>query len=76
MELANKYKTALGRNGINTNLRLAHFFAQLDHESGLKPISENLNYSSDGLMKVFGKYFLDKKTADKSNSYCKQSVCQ
>lgn len=57
MELAKKYKTLLSNNGINTQKRLAMFFAQLDHESGLKPISENLNYSADGLLKTFPKYF-------------------
>lgn len=57
MELWNKYKTLLGRHQVNTPLRLAHFFAQIEHESGLKPVSENLNYSADRLMVVFGKYF-------------------
>lgn len=43
---------------INTPLRLAHFLAQCSHESGsFKAVSENLNYSSDGLKKIFGKYF-------------------
>jgi len=54
-----KYKTILDNAGINTPLRLAHFFGQLEHESGLKPIAENLNYSADGLSKVFKKYFPD-----------------
>ncbi len=31
--LATKYKTILDNGGINTPLRLAHFFAQIDHES-------------------------------------------
>ncbi len=34
LELSQKYKTLLNSYGINTPLRLAHFFAQLDHESG------------------------------------------
>ena len=43
---------------ITTNLRLAHFLAQCAHESGnFKAVSENLNYSKDGLMKIFPKYF-------------------
>jgi len=43
---------------ITTPLRLAHFLAQCGHESGgFKAVSENLNYSADGLVKIFGKYF-------------------
>lgn len=57
LELANNYKTLLNNYAINTPLRLAHFFAQLDHESGLKPISEKLNYSESGLLRIFAKYF-------------------
>ena len=46
------------RFGITTPLRLAHFLAQCAHESGsFKAVSENLNYSADGLKKIFGKYF-------------------
>ena len=55
--LSKKYKTLLDKYKVNTPLRLAHFFAQLAHESGLKVISENLNYSEKGLLTVFGKYF-------------------
>lgn len=58
MKLQEKYKSILDKNGINTPLRLAHFMAQIEHESGLKPISENLNYSAEGLLKTFKKYFL------------------
>jgi putative chitinase len=44
--------------GITTNLRLAHFLAQCDHESGgFQHTLENLNYSADGLKKIFSKYF-------------------
>ena len=43
---------------ITNPLRLAHFLAQCGHESGgFKSVSENLNYSADGLKKIFGKYF-------------------
>jgi len=57
MNLHEKYKTLLNRYEINTHLRIAHFFSQLEHESGLKPISENLNYSASGLLTTFSKYF-------------------
>lgn len=44
--------------GITNPLRLAHFLAQCGHESGgFKAVNENLNYSADGLKKIFGKYF-------------------
>ena len=57
LELSKKYKTLLEKHRINTPLRLAHFFAQLDHESNLIPKRENLNYSAEGLLKTFKKYF-------------------
>jgi putative chitinase len=56
----------LPRYGIaDSRLRLAHFFAQVLHESGcMKFDMENLNYSSEGLRSVFGKYFTTKEDAD------------
>jgi putative chitinase len=54
---------------ITNPLRLAHFLAQCGHESGgFKAIQENLNYSADGLKKIFGKYF----PGDLAASYAKQ----
>lgn len=50
--------TVMEKFSINTPLRLAHFLAQCGHESGgFKAIQENLNYSADGLKKIFPKYF-------------------
>ena len=41
---------------ITNTLRLAHFLSQCGHESGnFKSVSENLNYSADGLNKIFPK---------------------
>lgn len=50
-EVATKFK-------IDTALKLAHFLSQCGHESaGFKVVNENLNYSADGLKKIFPKYF-------------------
>ena len=56
----------LPKYGIaDSRLRLAHFFAQILHESGCMRFDmENLNYSSDALRQVFGKYFPTKEGAD------------
>jgi putative chitinase len=44
--------------GITNSLRLAHLLGQAAHESGhWKAFTENLNYSADGLKKIFPKYF-------------------
>ena len=45
---------------ITNPLRLAHFLAQCAHESGgFKIVTENLNYSADGLKSIFNRYFPD-----------------
>jgi putative chitinase len=60
--LASKYE-------INSGLRLAHFLGQCAHESGgFQVTEENLNYSADGLAKIFPRYFRDKNT----NEYARQ----
>ena len=68
MSLQIKYKSLFEKYGLNTKLRLAHFFSQISHESGLKPISENLNYSASGLIGVFRKYFSDIEAINFANN--------
>ncbi len=40
---------------MSQRLEYIHFFAQVSHESGFKPQSENLNYSAAGLRATFSK---------------------
>ena len=57
--------TLVEKFNVSSALRLSHFLAQCAHESGnFKVLNENLNYSADGLLKIFPKYFKDKATAD------------
>jgi len=51
IEILEKYSNF----GINTNIRLAHFLAQVREEVGkeFKPISENLNYKEESVLKLF-----------------------
>lgn len=56
-----KYKEYLDNAGINTSLRLCHFFAQIDHESSFKPKRESLYYSTGKRAKlIFKTPFRDK----------------
>ncbi len=51
-------KSLLDEYQINTPKRVAAFLAQCAHESGgFVFVTENLNYSASGLMRVFPKYF-------------------
>lgn len=63
-----KYKTLFQKHNVSTPLRIAHFMAQIEHESNLRPISENLNYSKEGLLRVFPRYF----TKDNVDQYAKK----
>lgn len=55
--------------GINTALRLAHFLGQGLIETGfLRYKAENLNYSADGLLRVFPKYF----TPEEAKKYARK----
>jgi putative chitinase len=55
--------SVIQKYSINTDKRLAHFLSQCGHESGgFRVFSENLNYSAEGLLKTFPKYFT-KETA-------------
>jgi putative chitinase len=50
---------------INTPLRLAHFLAQCHHESaGFNVVEENLNYSAEGLLRTFKKYFAQEQAQE------------
>jgi putative chitinase len=69
MDLYEKYKTLFNAYHVNTPLRIANFMAQIEHESGLKPISENFNYSATGLSTTFKKYF---PTPALANAYQRQ----
>ena len=55
--IAQHLQAAATKFEINTNRRVAHFLAQLAHESGFCPVEENLNYSAEGLFKIWPKRF-------------------
>lgn len=68
-EFAGPLTSAMDFVEINTPLREAMFLAQIAHESSeLRQLKENLNYSADGLKKVFGKYF----KANELDSFARQ----
>ena len=55
---------------ITTAPRVAAFMAQCAHESGqFTVLQENLNYSADGLQKIFKKYF---PTPESTTGYARQ----
>jgi putative chitinase len=57
---------------INTPLRINHFLSQCLHESiNLTVLKENLNYSAEGLVKTFKKYF---PTIESTNGYVRNQA--
>jgi putative chitinase len=63
-ELTKKYKTLLDKYGVNTPLRLVHFWAQVDTESKLKSVRESLYYTKiEGLRGAFKTPFRGKSDA-------------
>lgn len=63
IQVLNELGDVMKQFGITNSFRLTHFLAQVAHESGnFRYTRENLNYSTEGLLKVFPKYF-DKNTA-------------
>lgn len=63
-EWAFELSIILPEKGFRTKQDFAMFLAQCGHESAeLNVLSENLNYSKQGLRKVFSKYFPDDQTA-------------
>jgi putative chitinase len=60
-DLASGLQQTCNAYGITTKEQIAAFLAQVAHESGhFKFRKENLNYSKQGLLKTFGKYFNEK----------------
>lgn len=56
--------------GLTSNLRLAHFLAQVSHESGgFLKTEENLNYSEKRLLEVFPKYFNESNSIYYANKH-------
>ena len=63
VQVLSELESVIREFDISNPFRLAHFLAQCAHESGnFKHLRENLNYSAEGLIKVFPKYF-SKETA-------------
>lgn len=55
---------------ISNGLRQAAFLAQIVHESmSFQAVKENLNYSAQGLLRVFPYYF---KSMEQANAYARQ----
>lgn len=69
-DLADALSELFEKYEINTVNRAAGFLAQCGHESaGFTVLKENLNYSAEGLNKVFRKYF---PTLESARPYARQ----
>lgn len=69
-EIHNAFKKYFSIYEINTDNRRAGFLAQCGHESsGFSVFKENLNYSAEGLLKIFPKYF---KTLSDAQLYARK----
>jgi putative chitinase len=67
-DIVDPLNKTLEKFDIESKLRAAAFLAQTAHESGgFSAIKENLNYGTDGLLKVFPKYFPTKELAEQYN---------
>jgi len=74
MQLYEKYNTLFNNYGLTSALRTAHFMAQIDAESGLKPKRESLYFKTiEGLRNTFYTPFKGKSDAFVSQ-YLKDSV--
>ncbi len=73
MQLYEKYKSLFARFEVDTSLRVAHFMAQIEAESGLRPKRESLYYTTvAGLRANFYSPFKD-KTDSFVKSYLRNS---
>lgn len=62
---------------IDTPLRRAHWLAQMAHESGgFKVVRENLNYSVEGLLKLFGRHRISEADAKRYGRTATQAANQ
>jgi len=62
----NTFKHCSKELGITDHSSAVHFWAQVSHETGnFVHLKENLNYSTDGLLRTFGRYFRSRAEAKK-----------
>lgn len=67
--LTNSLNSLMSKYGVTTKDRIAGFLSQCGHESnGFTVLVENLNYSKDGLLRTFPRYFTEETAA----SYARQ----